>query len=714
MKNKVNHLIFSSLIIISCACNNIDSEPSETERLANTVIIYRDTYGIPHVKDETDESTVFGFAYARAEDHFEKIESRLIESIGRLAEVQGEAGKANDVSVKAFEIERLSKEEYQSLDPKVKKLCDAYALGLNYYLKNNPEIKPQLLTHFEPWYILAEYKSATFPALGQVRLNDNMIVEYLMDDIKSIGSNAFALSGKKTKSNNAMLVINPHYSYDGPYETQLTSEEGLNFYGMVGGGGGAFPIMGHNEHLGWSWTTNAPDIADTYEMQFDHTEDSTLYRLGEDYLKVETYQDSIRIKTDSGFIQQKINFRKTIHGPILTESQTGKPISVKIAGLEKGGMLNQLYRMALSKDLASFKNALRLNSLIVHNITYADDQGNIFYLYNGIIPKRDTSLNWQAPVDGSLKNSQWQGYHALEELPQLLNPDCGYVQNCNNKPFETTTHENPNPDDFPDYMTYYQVNTNRGRRARIMLDTLENVTMESLEAAKFDTYLQNANENLQDLMKEVMEVNRTDPERIAKIEEPLKLLQSWDKYSSSESVETSLFYIWTFKSYHQRRIGTKRYNLVAFEEAIEKLKNEKGSWKVKWGDIYRHQRTTDPEQYSYDSLDTSYPIDGGISITGIMFASSGKFEGYLPDVGLKGLDIKAQAGDAYVSIVEFGEQVKARSIIPYGESDHPESDHYDDQAELYAQGKLKPVFFTEDEISANLKLKYRPGEVKWK
>jgi penicillin amidase len=713
MNKSINYLLFAIILCVNNACNNIDSTSSTAEELAKEVTIFRDIYGIPHVKGETDESTIFGFAYARAEDRFEKIESILIESTGRLAEVKGEAGKANDVRVKAFEIERLSKEEYQSLDPKIKKLCDAYAMGLNYYLKNNPEVRPQLLTHIEPWYILAEYKRIAFAGLAQVRLNDDMIVEYLMDDIKSIGSNAFALSGKKTKSTHAMLVINPHYSYDGLYEVHLSSNEGLNYYGTVGSGGGILPVMGHNEHLGWSWTVNRPDVADTYEIQFDHPEDSSLYRFGEEYLKVETYQDSIKIKTDSGFIHQKVTFRKTIHGPILAESESGKSISVKIAGLEKGGMLKQLYQMALSEDLSSFKDALSLNSLLVHNITYADDQGNIFYLYNGIIPKRDTSLNWKAPVDGSLKKSQWQGYHTLEELPQLLNPDCGYVQNCNNDPFETTTNENPNPEDYPDYMKYYEINTNRGRRARVMLDTMQNVTMASLETAKFDTYIQNANENLQALMKEVIEVNRMDPERIAKIEEPLKLLQSWDKYSSSESVETSLYYIWSFKSYHQNRIGTKLPYLVAFEQAIEKLENEKGSWKVKWGDIYRHQRVLNPEQYSFDSLETSYPIDGGISITGIMFASAGKFEGYLPDVGLKGLNIRAQAGDAYVSIVEFGEQVKAKSIIPYGVSDHPESEHYDDQAELYAQGKLKPVFFTEDEILENLKAKYSPGEMKW-
>lgn len=704
-------LVLLAYIAFGCSQKN---HTSREEALAEEVTIYRDIYGIPHINGETDESVLFGLAYAQAEDHFDKMEQDLIRSIGRLAEVEGESGSANDVRVKAFEIERLSKEEYHSLDPTIKKLFDGYAAGLNYYLKQNPEVKPQLISHIEPWFLVAQHKNNAFGALGQVRLNDEMIVKYLADDIKGIGSNAFAIGPGKSKSSKAMLVSNPHAPYESPYEVQLTSAEGLNFYGLVPKGAGTFPIIGHNEHLGWTWTTNMPDIADAYEMQFDHPTDSSLYKFGDQYLKVELYQDTIKIKTDSGFLYESVSFQKTIHGPILGKTESGKPISVNLAPLQRGGLLEQLYKMATAYNLETFKEALRLNALYVHNVTYADDQGNIMYLYDGIIPKRDTSFNWQLPVDGSLKATQWQGFHTLEELPQVLNPSCQYLQNCNDRPFETTTCENPDPANFPDYMTYYQRNSNRGRRAKTLLDTLEHATINSLEAAIFDRYVESAQEDIAALKKEAYMLGKLDPKRIEKIQEPLNMLVNWDGYSSSTSEAASIYYIWKFKSFYLSRMRTENYNVVALEQTIEKLQEEKGKWKVAWGDIYRHQRSLDPKQYEVDLEKESYPIDGGISITGIMFASSGLFEGYLPDVGLKGLNIRAQTGDSYVSVVEFGDEVKAKSITPYGASDHPESEHYNDQAALYAQGKLKPVFFTMEEIQNHLKAKYHPGELKWR
>lgn len=709
---KLNYFLFSGILflaVVACQKENY-SHSIKPDKIAQQVTIYRDIYGVPHIYGPTDESVVFGFAYARAEDRFQKLEDHYIQVIGRLSEVEGRKGRANDIKINAYEIERLAKEEYENLEPKIKLLCDAYVAGLNYYLLKHPEVHPKLITSFEPWHLLAEYKSMVFPVMG----NDDEIAEFLENSIESIGSNAWAVGPAKTKPGNAMLVANPHLNLQEPYEVQLVSEEGINFFGTVSYGAGALPIIGHNQYLGWSLTANRPDIADEYEIYFDHPTDSNLYRFGKNYLPVERWTDTLLIKTDDGFRKELLHLRKTIHGPLLTASENGHPLSTRIAGIEKGGMLKQVYRMIKAHHFNEFQEALKLNSLLVMGITYADKEGNIFYLHNGTIPKRDTSFNWKAPVDGSDTAALWKGYHTLEELPQLLNPACQYVQNCNNLPFTTTTKENPEPGKFPSYFTYYQRDTQRGERSREILDTLQQATLESLEAGIFDTYVHSTNDWLQELELEIEEVQEKDPERINKIMEPLQFLKKWDKYSKAGSAETTLFYTWTFKRFHQRRIRTEFPNLIAFEEAIDKLVKEKGSWKVLWGDVYRLQRKENNDQYSFDPALPSYPIDGGIPITGIMFASSAAFDPSLPDIGLKELNMRAHFGDAYVSVVEFGDTVRAKSIIPYGVSDHGKSAHYSDQSPLYSKGQLKPVYFTKDEVLANLKIKYHPGDIKWK
>ena len=707
-------LVLVTFFLSGSSCQNIVHSVEEysinSSKVASEVIIYRDVYGVPHIYGPTDESVVFGFAYARAEDRFQKLEDHYIQVIGRLSEVKGEKGRTNDLKVKAFEIERLAKVEYQNLTPKIKRLCDAYAAGLNYYLLKNPETRPKLIVKFEPWYILAEYKSMVFPAMGE----DRKIAEYLENSIESIGSNAWAIGPGKTKSGNPMLVANPHLDLHEPYEVQLVSELGLNFFGTVSYGAGILPIIGHNQNLGWSLTANRPDIVDEFEIHFDHPTDSNLYRFGKKYLPLERWTDTLLIKTSEGYKKEVLHLKKTIHGPIVTKSEKGIPLSTRIAGIEKGGMLEQVYMMCKASDLQAFQSALKLNSLLVMAITYADKEGNIFYLHNGTIPKRDTTFNWRLAVDGSDTASLWKGYHSLGELPQLVNPTCQYVQNCNNLPFTTTTQENPNPNDFPSYMTYHQSNTQRGERSRFILDTLQNSTMESLIALKFDTYIHTADKWIRELEEEMEMVAKIDPERIKKISTPLQFIKSWDKHSRASSAETTLFYIWTFKRFHQRRTGAEYPNLIAFEESIDKLMKEKGSWKVPWGEVYRLQRLEDNTQYSVNSELPSFSIDGGIPITGIMFASSAAFDPSLPDIGLKELNMRAHFGDAYVSIVEFGDTVKAKSIIPYGISDHPESAHFSDQSVLYSRGELKPVFFSKEEVLANLKTKYYPGEKKWK
>ncbi len=706
-----NHLILLFLIITIASCfkerKAVEYYTIDPAQMAQTVTISRDHYGVPHISGPTDESVVFGMAYARAEDHFELIENALIGAIGRQAEVAGENGLQNDYMNRAFKINELSRQEYEGLEVKTKLLCDAYAAGINYYLETHPEVSPQLIAQFEPWHFLALERNmwGSF-GLGQVGLGDEEVFNYINDNRQepSVGSNMWAISPKKTKDGKTYLVINPHIPSDQPYEVHLKSEEGWNFYGLLAYGFGIMPVLGHNESMGWSLTVNYPDVGDAFEMSFDHPTDSLKYRFDGDYLDAETWEEEIKVKTDSGLVSRKYSFMRTLHGPVLTRNED-KYLSYNSAGLEAGGSIPQFYQMSKSQNIEDFKSAISNTSIAYHNFMYADKEGNIMYVYNGTIPERNDSLDWTKPVDGSLSSSEWNGFHSLDELPQMLNPEIGYLQNCNSDPFLTTTTENPDSNIFPKYITSLQPDTKRGERSKVILDTLNDITMADLEEAIMDTYVHLAEELLPELFDEYDSLKLVDQARASQIEKPLEALRSWDMYSSIDSKEASLCFIYIELLYTTP--PAEKWPKVAFlEKTVAKLQEDKGTWEVPWGEIMRHQRIANNSQYGItDSLE-HLPLPGGNGFTGIMFClwPSGRLN--------ESVTRRAIGGHSYVAIVEFGDEVKAKSIIPYGISREPSSPHYFDQAEMYSKGQFKNVLFSEKEIEENLEVKYHPGERK--
>jgi acyl-homoserine lactone acylase PvdQ len=670
--------------------------------LARDVTIYRDTYGVPHVFGHTDASTVFGFAYAQAEDNFWRVEENYINALGRASEVYGEKSLDEDRLNHALEIPRLAREEYARLDRNMRSMCDAYAAGFNYYLERHPEVKPRLLTKIEPWYTLAFIRYNYFQngfardrnlrgAGFQTAAIENHLKEHT-------GSNGWVVGPSKSVTGNALLFINPHLPFFGSgqvYEGHVHSDEGWNFTGYTRFGF-PFPYVGHNENGGWVSTDNAADLTDVYVETFDDPARPLAYKYGNGYRIATEHVEEIKVKTANGLETRKFTMRKTHHGPILG-ARDGKMLALRMAKFESDGWLREWYDMTRAKSLAELKRAMTPLNMLFGNVMYADRQGNTWYLYNGAIPKRDPRFDWTKPVDGSDPATEWQGYHTIDELPQLTNPKTGWMQNCNTSPFLLTSDGNPDPKQFPKYMVQEGDNP-RGAISREILSSKAKFTFDEWTSLAFDTRVMSAGKELPVLMsaiKQSLEMAFDSP----RLREVYKELSTWDRRSEDDSIAMTIFSLW-----HERRLrDEKRDSLAALNDVLDTLQRDFETWRVPWGDLNRLQRLDESRNEDFDDSKPSLEISGVNGNDGAVFTFYAT-----PERGQKRR--YGVAGASYISVVEFGREVRALSVHTFGASGDPKSPHYMDQAALYARRDFKRAMLDLVDIRRNLEASYHPGE----
>lgn len=720
-------------------------------KMAATVNIYRDSFGVPHVYGPTDASCVFGFIYAQAEDYFWQIEDNYLRAIGRAAEVYGEKSLADDLLNRALEITKISQKEYEAASPKLKEFGQALADGLNYFLATHPNVKPRLITHFEPWHPLAFRRFALYQMFiyrssglnpsdmlqvarevtgkktSQIQINPAMLAAIQQNEGEAtlhaahVGSNMWAVSPSKSASGKAMVFINPHQPFFGPgqwYEGHLVSDEGWNLLGACFFGSPC-PTIGYNGHIAWSHTVNQPDIVDTYQISFDEN-NPLQYKYGTGMRDATEWTDSVTVKGDNGPVTRTFQFQKTHQGPIVA-IRDKKPLAIRLAKFDSGGGLEEWYNMGKCKSVAEFKEAMKPCEIPMFNAMVADNAGNIFYVYNGAVPKRSTKFDWSKPVDGSNPETEWQGYHAFSELPQIENPKCGFLQNCNQQPLTTTpisgelkpgeVNENPTEGQFPPYMIRERDRDNgRAQISRRILHTTEKFDFESWAKAGFNTKVIVAEKQIPEVIKEWEALAKKEPERAAKLSEAIEMMRGWDCVSRVDSVPMTLFATTYDKVMQmlQKRDLLNSPRIRAMEAAMDDLKSVHGTWKVAWGEINRLQRIPGWEidltgKGNFQDNQPSLPVAGCPGPLGIVFNFY-----TAPQAGQKRR--YGVAGSSYVGVVQLSEPPKARTVLQFGESGDPASPHWFDQAQIYAKGEFKASCYGKNEIEATCKRPYHPGE----
>ena len=696
-----------------------DEDVARWQERAARVEILRDRWGIAHIYGETDADTVFGTLYAQAEDDFNRVETNYINAMGRLAEAEGAGEIYRDLRMRLFIRQGEMEELYESSPDWLKQLMDAFADGLNYYLYTHPEVTPRVFNRFEPWMALTFTEGSIGGDIERVniaRLRDFYgpgdtiaMADDLVVDMEPRGSNGFSIAPSNTANGNALFLINPHTSFFFRSELHMVSEEGLNAYGAVTWGQ-FFIYQGFNEKTGWMHTSSRADAIDEYLETIVERDDGFYYVYGDEERRLQESRIEIDYRDGDDFNTREFTVYHSHHGPIIRE-QDGRWVAISLME-EPVRALTQSYLRTKSRNYMEFNASMELLTNSSNNTVYADSDGNIAYYHGNFIPRRDPSFDWNAPLDGSDPATDWQGLHPLDELITVLNPPNGWIQNTNNTPFSAAGEYSPRAEDYPAYMANNPENP-RGIHAVRVLENKTDFTLDSLIEAAYDSLLTAFEPLIPALLAAAEEAPADD------LGEQLALLADWDYRFGVDSVETTLAVYWAqalMDSVNDEAgaAGINIYDymaanasaaqqLDALREASAELESDWGSWLAPWGEVNRYQRITGDIVQQFNDGEESWPVGFASGRWGALASfGSRKYPGTRRMYGT--------SGNSFVAAVEFGSPLRAKAITVGGLQSDPASPHFDDQAEMYANGEFRDVLFYRDEIEANLERSYRPGE----
>jgi len=738
MKKIFLFLLFSIQIF---AQKFTQTEINRFQQQAKNVEIIRDIWGIPHIYGKSDADAVFGLLYVQCEDDFKRVEMNYIEKLGRLSEIKGEKELYNDLKIRLLIDSVDAINDYKKAEPWLKRLLNAYADGINFYLQKHSEIKSALLTRFQPWYPLL-WTDGSIGAISTADIKNDEIKNFYSknqnlgkpntvdedmtmnrsdawQDFQQTGSNGFAIAPKLTESGKSILYINPHVTFYFRPEVQVVSEEGLNAYGAVTWGQ-MFVYQGFNQYCGWMHTSNNVDVSDMYAEKISKKNGKLLYKYDGELRPIKQKKIVLKYLENNVLKDKIITAYYTHHGPVMAK-RDGKWLSLKSYNRSMTSLI-QSWKRTKAKGFEDYKKVMNLKANTSNNTIFADNQGNIAYWHGNYIPIRSPNYNWGKVVDGTTSSTEWKGLHSVEETVHSYNPANGWLQNCNSTPYTVAGENSPKKSNYPSYMAPDGENF-RGINAVKVLSREKKYTIDKVIAAGYDTYL-SAFEILVPAMIKSFEANVQPSDSLyALLNEPISTLKNWDYRASESSVATTLAIetaqrmnpmitrVYVGEGNLDQVSTTKKFAANASKEdlllpllkTVNDLRNKFGKWQLPWGELNRFQRLTGNIEEKYDDNLPSLAVGNASALWGCLPSFNSKYaEGAKKRYGV--------GGNSFVCAVEFGEKIKAKSLLVGGESGDKNSKHFSDQAQMYQQGKFKDVLFYKEDVLKNVERRYWVGE----
>jgi acyl-homoserine-lactone acylase len=663
---------------------------------ASRVTITRDDWGIAHIHGQTDADAVFGMIYAQAEDDFPRIEANYLTNLGRTAEAEGEQSIWQDLRARLYVSDDELTADYAQSPAAMRKLMDAWADGLNYFLATHPGVHPRVLTRFEPWMALSFTEGSIGGDIERIDLaqlkafySGKPITAAPAPWLERQGSNGIAIAPKITADGGSLLLINPHTSFYFRSEAQVTSDEGLNAYG-ASTWGQFFIYQGFNAHGGWMHTSSGVDSVDEFAETVERRRGSgPCYRYGAKCRPFAVRPVTIRYRTADGrFASKTFMTWRTHHGPIV-RAANGRWIAFAMMN-KPVEALQQSFGRTKAKDLESFLKIADLKANSSNDTIFADDKGEIAYLHPQFVPRRDVRFDYTRPVDGSDPATDWHGLHGLNDLPSVSNPPNGWVQNTNTWPYRAAGKYSADPSRFPKYMDTDGENF-RGLHAVRLLEGSSGWTLEKLQAAAFDSGQPGFAVLIPSLIAAYDALPASDPLAMA-WGEALRAALNAPKSEPGNKAMMRL-----------DRDTLPDTKLRVFDETIAYLQRDFGRWQVPWGAINRFQRISSAIKPPYNDAGPSTPVPFAEGRYGSLASFRSE-----PRPGTKRW--YGDYGNSFVAVVEFGKRVRAHAVTAGGESGDPKSPHFADEAQRYASGNLREVYFYPDQLKGHTERIYRPGD----